>query len=74
MAKSSNIFELKNKPHWFVRIVILIVLVFVFSLLAIIATGLWGKLGIAMILFFVALIITYGIYFFSSIIVKGTII
>lgn len=66
MVKSSNILELKNQPGWLVRTVSLIVLIFVFSLLAIIATGAWDKFGIAIILFIALLFLIYGVYFFSD--------
>ncbi len=61
-------FKLKNQPEWLNRIISLIVLIFVFSLLAIIATGSWNKLGITIILFLTLLFVIYGIYFFSDVV------
>ena len=66
MAKSSNIFELKNQPSWLVRIVTIIVLIFVFSLLSAAASGLWNWLGLIIMVFIVILILLYGAYFFAE--------
>ena len=66
MAKLSDIFELKNQPNWLVRVVTITVLIFVFSLLSAVASGLWNWLGIIIIFFIIALMLLYGAYFFAE--------
>ena len=66
MAKSSSMLELKNQPNWLVRIVTLFVLLFVFSLLSAVASGLWNWLIITTVVFIIALMLLYGAYFFAE--------